>query len=590
MKNKLDSLFFIRLFVPRTSQISSYPTRETAFAAFSCGSSNVNVLGMEVIMKLKTKVKLIVCVLVLLFAGGYYYMTLPAINIHSSGFWGFVILLCAVAGVFLAISGVRWEKGRDLDWRSLGGWRKLASRIFLGLAAVLVVVFLLGSLLSSPIVNAGKYHDLIDIGDGNFANDIEQISYNEIPLLDKDSAEIIGNRKMGTMVEYVSQFEVASDYTQINYQDKPVRVTPMRYGNWLKWISNMSDGIPAYIKIDMATQNAECVKLKEGMKYTENDHFNRNIHRFLRFRYPTYIFDTLNFEIDEEGNPVYICPVKDYTIGLFGGETIQKVVIVNAVTGEHKLYRVDEVPEWVDRVYSADLLISYYDYYGSLQHGYWNSVLSQKDCLKTTEGYNYIALDNDVWVYTGVTSVGEDQSNVGFVLMNQRTGETKYYQVSGAEEYSAMSSAEGKVQNLGYKATFPLLLNVADTPTYFLCLKDSAGLVKQYAMVNIEKYTIVAIGSSVTECEEDYMAQLKANGVEKEAAPREEKTLSGKIVRMTEAVTDGNSHFYFLLENNDSIFDASVANVLDIVRYREGDIISFTYEENEGSNVVKKIG
>ncbi|MBO5485432.1 MAG: CvpA family protein, partial [Eubacterium sp.] len=376
----------------------------------------------------------------------------------------------------------------------------------------------------------------------------------------------------------------------INYQNKPVRVTPLRYGNWLKWFSNQSDGIPAYIKIDMATQNAECVKLKQGMKYTENDHFNRNIHRYLRFRYPTYIFDTLNFEIDEEGNPVYICPVKDYTIGLFGGETIQKVVIVNAVTGEHQLYDVEDVPEWVDRVYSADLLVSYYDYYGNLQHGYWNSVLSQKDCLKTTEGYNYIALDNDVWVYTGVTSVGEDQSNVGLVLMNQRTGKTKYYQVSGAEEYSAMNSAEGKVQHLNYKATFPLLLNVAGKPTYFICLKDSAGLVKQYAMVNIEKYTIVAIGNSVTECEKDYIAQLKDNGLEEEKEPQEEKTLTGKIVRMTEAVLGGNSHFYFLLENNNSIFDAPLETVLDIVKYKEGDTISFQYQEREGSNVVIKIG
>lgn len=543
-------------------------------------------------MKQKTKMKLILSILVILIAGIYYYINLPALNIHSQGFWGFVIILCLGIGILLCISGIRWEEGKYqyFDWHSLGGWKKILSRIFLGLAAVLVVTFLVGSLLSSQIVNAGKYHDLIQIEDGNFAEDIQQISYNEIPMLDKESAEIIGNRKMGTMVEYISQFEVASDYTQINYQNKPVRVTPLRYGNWLKWFSNQSDGIPAYIKIDMATQNAECVKLKQGMKYTENDHFNRNIHRYLRFRYPTYIFDTLNFEIDEEGNPVYICPVKDYTIGLFGGETIQKVVIVNAVTGEHQLYDVEDVPEWVDRVYSADLLVSYYDYYGNLQHGYWNSVLSQKDCLKTTEGYNYIALDNDVWVYTGVTSVGEDQSNVGFVLMNQRTGKTKYYQVSGAEEYSAMNSAEGKVQHLNYKATFPLLLNVAGKPTYFICLKDSAGLVKQYAMVNIEKYTIVAIGNSVTECEKDYIAQLKDNGLEEEKEPQEEKTLTGKIVRMTEAVLGGNSHFYFLLENNNSIFDAPLETVLDIVKYKEGDTISFRYQEREGSNVVIKIG
>ena len=326
------------------------------------------------------------------------------------------------------------------------------------------------------------------------------------------------------------------------------------------------------------------------MKYTENDHFNRNIYRYLRFRYPTYIFDKLNFELDEEGNPVYICPVKDYTIGLFGGEKISKVVIVNAVTGEHKLYRVDDVPRWVDRVYSADLLVGYYNYYGTLKHGFWNSILSQKDCMKTTDGYNYIALDDDVWVYTGVTSVGKDQSNVGFVLMNQRTGETKNYQISGATEKSAMSSAEGKVQNLKYTATFPLLMNIAGKPTYFTCLKDGAGLVKQYAMVNVEKYTVVAIGSTVAACEEDYIQQLKDNGVvEVKEDKTDLKTISGKVERMTQAVVDGNSHFYLILQGNDAIFDASITNVIDIVRVAVGDDITLEYKEGGKNNLVTRI-
>ncbi len=537
------------------------------------------------------KRKCLLGVLVLVIGFLYYYIKLPALNIHSTGFWGFVIVLSLITFAVFGISAFQvGQRGSiSFDRYRLQGVRKILTAVFGTVTLTLLLIYLIGSLLSSEIINAKKYHDLIQIENGDFTEDIEQISYNEIPLLDKDSAEIIGNRKMGTMVEYISQFEVASNYTQINYQNKPVRVTPLKYGNWLKWFTNHSDGIPAYIQIDMATQNAECIKLSQGMKYTESDHFQRNIHRFLRFRYPTYIFDTLNFEIDEAGNPVYICPVKDYTIGLFGGETISKVVIVNAVTGEHQLYDVEQVPEWVDRVYSADLLVSYYDYYGTLKHGYWNSVLSQKDCLKTTEGYNYIALDNDVWVYTGVTSVGKDQSNVGFVLMNQRTGQTKYYTVSGAEEHSAMSSAEGKVQHLNYKATFPLLLNIAGNPTYFICLKDSAGLVKQYAMVNIEKYTIVSIGSTVTECEKDYIKQLKENLMTEDEISEEGKSISGKIIRMTEAVIEGNSHFYFLIENNDLIFDVSVADHLDIIRYQTGDNISFQYVTESENNRVTQI-
>ena len=294
----------------------------------------------------------------------------------------------------------------------------------------------------------------ISVGISSFLSDSERKEISK--AYESDSATLLGNRKMGSMVDMVSQFEVDELYSQINYQDRPVRVSPLKYASVIKWFTNQSDGIPAYIKIDMATQNTELVKLEKGMKYTTSDHFNRNIYRHLRFKYPTYIFNDLSFEVDEEGTPYWVCPVKKYNIGLFGGVTVDRVVLCNAVTGETVDYKVKDVPQWVDRVYSADLLVQLYDYYGTLKHGYFNSVLGQKDCLATTDGYNYLAINDDVWVYTGVTSITGDQSNVGFVLMNQRTMETKFYEVEGATEASAMSSAEGQVQNLKYVATFPL--------------------------------------------------------------------------------------------------------------------------------------
>ncbi|MBR3772161.1 MAG: CvpA family protein, partial [Clostridium sp.] len=425
---------------------------------------------------LKLKISLISIAVTLLLGGLYYYVALPAVNIHSKGFWEFIILLFVILTVTSAFLQRKKLHFEQVKWQQKNFFKVLKqSKITYALTiltGLLIVVFLIGALLSSPIVNAKKYQQLINIKEANFHEDIQQISYNEIPLLDRASASLLGSRKMGSMVEYVSQFEVSDHYTQINYNNRPLRVTPLKYGNIFKWLTNRGKGIPAYITIDMATQNVECVKLTEGMKYTDAEHFGRYIYRYLRFRYPTYIFDTINFEIDDQGVPYWICPAKDYTIGLFGGETIKNVVIVNAVTGAHKNYKIDQVPTWVDRVYSSELLVSYYDYYGSLKHGYLNTLFSQKDCLQTTEGYNYIALDDDVWMYTGVTSVGGDESLVGFILSNQRTAETKYYSISGAKEYSAMQSAEGKVQHLGYKATFPLLLNVANEPTYVLTLKD----------------------------------------------------------------------------------------------------------------------
>ena len=269
------------------------------------------------------------------------------------------------------------------------------------------------------------------------------------------------------------------------------------------------------------------------------------------------------------------------------------MVIVNAVTGETTDYDVEDVPEWVDHVYSADLLVSYYDYYGTLKHGFLNSVLSQKDCLRTTEGYNYIAVDDDVWVYTGVTSVGGDESNVGFVLMNQRTGLTKYYQIPGAEEFSAMDSAEGKVQNLGYEATFPILLNISGEPTYFMSLKDSAGLVKMYAMVNIQKYTLVATANTLEECERTYKDMLISNHITEEEPDEpvytDTKTVTGTISRIAQAVIDGNSHYYIVLDSSEEIYDVDVSENISIILSEAGDSITFEYVENEDTNKVISI-
>lgn len=524
----------------------------------------------------KTKIMAVIAVVLLL--GVYYYVALPAINIHSTEFWIFLIILIVLAAAY-------YIKRKGLNRYELKTSKGL--KAILGVLAAVVLVYLVGTLLSSPIVNAKKYQKLMTVENGEFSKDIEELSFDQIPLLDRDSAAILGNRKMGSMVDMVSQFEVDDLYSQINYKDQPVRVSPLKYANIIKWLTNQSEGIPAYIKIDMATQNTELVKLDEGMKYTESDHFNRNIYRHLRFKYPTYIFNDLSFEIDDNGVPYWICPVKKFNIGLFGGETIGRVVLCNAITGETKDYSIENAPEWIDRAYSADLLVELYDYYGTLKHGFFNSVLGQKDCLHTTDGYNYLAIDDDVWVYTGVTSITGDQSNVGFVLMNQRTMETKFYEVEGATEASAMSSAEGQVQNLKYKAAFPLLLNISGEPTYFIALKDDAGLVKKYAMVNVQKYQIVAIGDTVSECEENYTTLMYENGIKQvEEDTRDILTASGKISKIAQSVIDGNSHYYIMLEGSDEIFDIPVVDFIDIIKFNVGDEVTVEYKEGETSNTV----
>ena len=538
---------------------------------------------------------LIIGLVIVIALGVYYYVTIPAINIHSSGTWGAIFLIIGILMLFSLVKHFKGNVESTVEGISKMQFRlKETSLMFKVLGIVMLLLLAaygIGYLLSSPFFNAARYQRLLSIEERNFTDDIKEVDYQTIPLLDKDSAAILGNRKMGSMVDMVSQFEVASDYSQINYKGKPVRVTPLTYASPIKWLTNQRNGIPAYILIDMTTQDTECVKLTEGIKYSKGEYFNRNIYRHLRFHFPTYIFaEQIFFEIDDEGTPYWVCPVKKFNIGLFGGQTIGRVVLCNAQTGECKDYAVEDVPAWIDKVYSAELLIDLYDYSGLLKHGYWNSLLGQKDCLQSTNGYNYIALDDDVWVYTGVTSVSGDQSNVGFVLMNQRTMETRYYKVEGAIEDSAMSSAEGQVQNLGYRATFPLLLNIADEPTYFMALKDGAGLVKKYAMVNVQKYQWVAIGDTLKECEKNYTELLSTNGIVSSMA-EELKSITGKIKSISSIVLEGNTHYYICLENSGDIFDLDMQDksLIQIVKYQIGDQVTFEYLDGYELNQVKAV-
>lgn len=543
---------------------------------------------------MKKVIVMVGAVLAVIAAGIYYYIALPAINIHSAGFWGFIISILAAVFVWSLIKANLRNfhvRGQQIEMeRFESGFAVKLTGVLLGLT---VLVYLVGSLLGSPIINASKYQKLMTVEKGEFSEDIAQADYDTIPLLDRASATLLGDRKMGSMVEFVSQFEAADDYTQINYQGKPVRVTPLEYASPIKWLTNQAEGIPAYMMIDMTTQETECVMLEEGIKYSKSEYFNRNIYRHLRFNYPTYIFgEQLFFEIDEEGTPFWICPVKKFNIGLFGGETVGRVVIVNAITGECTDYAVEEVPTWIDKVFSAELLMNLYDYSGIYIKGFWNSVLSQRGCLQSTNGYNYLAMDDDVWVYTGVTSLNADQSNVGFVLMNQRTMETRYYEVEGAIEDSAMSSAQGQVQHLGYQATFPLLLNVDGEPTYFMALKDQAGLVKKYAMVNVQKYQLVAIGDTIRDCEGNYSELLISNGVlseedipdENNQSPDLEEVTVQEVTGVISAIypltVDGDSSLYITLQGDST--NMYWVNLTDpaqtlAINLAAGDSVTMTY-------------
>ena len=517
----------------------------------------------------------------LVFGLVYFYVELPAINLHAEEFYVFAFLLCAVYCVCAVLtSGFQGEGVRGY----VGFVKKQCTVPFLAFIG-LIAVITVGAISSWVVLRASSYSELLPLQSGDFTAEVEEISYDQIPMLDADSASRLGSRKLGELADMVSQFEILPSYTQINYQGRPVRVTSLAYGDLIKWFTNRSDGLPAYIVIDMVTQEAEVVRLNEGMKYTVAEHFGRNLYRHLRFQYPTMMFDEPVFEIDEDGIPYWVCSRIVKTIGLFGGTDVEGAVLVNAITGESEYYQ--EVPSWVDRVYSSDIIMDQYDYYGMYHNGFLNSLFGQRDVTLTTSGWNYIAINDDVYMYTGVTSVTSDQSNIGFFLSNQRTKETHFYPCAGATETSAMDSAQSQVQQMRYVATFPLLLNIADQPTYFMSLKGEDGLVKMYAMVNVQQYQIVETGSTVAQCETNYRKTLANAGLigagDAQVNQGDVREEHGIIAEIRSAVVGGNTHYYVRMEHSLGYLDFNAAEVPRAVLLDVGDSIWYTYRLDEAS-------
>ncbi len=417
-----------------------------------------------------------------------FYIFLPPINVQSMAFWIYLLFLMWFYYVIYTINRV---VVRDYHF-NIGRLGKNVMYLIIVTVSIFGLTTVI-NFINAPLFMADKYAKRININENaTFTDDIKPIDYKALPLLDKSSSQKLGDRVMGQMPELVSQFNVSSLYTQINYKQEIVRVTPLEYASMIKFFTNYKAGVKGYIMVNSVTGAATLVKLDKGMKYMPSAMFFKNLDRYLRFKYPTMIFGEENFEIDNDGKPYWIVPTLKYAgIGL--RPDVSGVIIVNAVTGDSKYYRVSEIPTWVDHVYNANLIIEQVNDWGLYGDGFFNSVFSQKNVVTTTEGYNYTVMNDDVYLYTGITSTSNDEANVGFILTNMRTKETKFYAVPGAEEYSAMASAEGQVQQMNYDATFPLLVNVNNRPTYLISLKDAAGLIKMYALVDVADYQKVVV-------------------------------------------------------------------------------------------------
>lgn len=512
-----------------------------------------------------------------------FYLILPPLNITSLMFWIYVSLLLVVYAFISLLNNNRYSK---YEFLNNNVEIDLFTSIPLISVLVILVLILLVNLFCSPLFNAKSYSKRIEIEESeNFLEDVKEVDFNSIPLLDKDSSEKLGDRVMGQMSEYVSQYYVSDEYTQINYNNDIIRVTPLEYDGFIKWITNRKNGIGAYITVNSVNGEAKLNKIAKSMRYMPSAYFNEKLSRKLRFLYPTDIFGTSRFEIDNDGNPYWITPVYKYT-GISLKTKVVGVIILDPTTGKAQKYNVDEIPTWVDNAYNANLVIEQVDDWGTYKGGFLNSIFGQKNVVNTTEGYNYLALNDDIYLYTGITSVLSDESNLGFILTNMRTGKTTFYPVAGAEEYSAMASAEGQVQQMKYESTFPLLINLNNRPTYLVSLKDDAGLVKMYGFVDVEDYQKVSVTDAslgIVASAQKYLSmftsEINDNLLEK-------KTI--EIKDINQATISGNTYYYIIDQNNKKYkVSIDLSDKLPFIKNKDTLEIGYYNKDSEVIEIVK---
>lgn len=513
----------------------------------------------------------------------------PTINLTYAGTW-VVFTLCF--GIGFLTSLLYWALVDDMeDW-------DVTNKIFLTLFIAFAVIFIVGFVAGSPFFNALTYCERLEIEEyqeeDDFKKVVKDLDINSVPRIDASVAKKLANRKLGELEDVVSQFEVDSNHsTLINYQGRPYRVIPLKYAedSLFKYWANKDFGIPGYILVDLIDQKADYIKFKEGMKYSPSAYFFKDLNKHVKNKYPTAILGEYNFEIDEEGIPYWVISEITVNSGINGVQTIDKVIVVNAINGNINRYEIKDIPKWIDRGLDTDIVLSQIDSWGKYKGGFLNTLFGQKGVKESTALYNFIIQDDDVYLYTGITSAnGSDQSNIGFCLVNTRTGKAKFVKCASVNEKSAKSSAKTIYQEKKYKATDPLLLNINDEPTYFTSLKDDAGLVKVYVLVNAVNYKTVGYASEAEGIEkaiENYKLALEGksftakededSGSTEEKKPVELEKIDVKVDDIKEITIEGTTSYYIL--SGDTIVVAPItADMKVLPNLTVGDKITVNAE------------
>jgi len=516
------------------------------------------------------------------------YIYMPVLNFRFLSLPFMLMVLIALWIVLNNLSAIN-NLGNQQNVQSLPKLKSAKVPVIL-IGVLFLYVTVVPFLTSWALLRTNEYRGLIGkIETGKeLSNHMLPISLEKIRVVDQSLAQILGDKVLGSQSALGSQVTLGTFNIQKVNNDL-YWVAPLLHSGFFKWQKNMQ-GTNGYVMVNAC--NERDVKLvqevngkKVYIKYQSEAYFFDNLERYLYFHGYWHVGLTdYSFEIDDAGTPYWVVTKYKKSIG-FAGEDAQGVVVVNAQTGDIKEYGIANAPAWVDRIQPAEFVEKQLNDWGEYVKGYWN--FSNENKLKITEDVSMVyGDDNNAYWYTGLTSVGADEATVGFVLVNTRTKKAIWYRQSGATEYAAQNSAKGKVQEKGFSASSPIPYNINNIPTYVITLKDNGGLVKMYAMVAIEDYTIVGVGNTLREALMAYKNAFNTTGNKINAKSKTEKQILNSIItRINGDVKNGNTFYYFTLKSSKKVFIGSSQISNDFPITGTGDSVTVTFD-NDNQDII----
>lgn len=509
--------------------------------------------------------KILIPILCILFLILEYFLLVPLGLFWSSYFFFGVLIILLIWCLSFKISSKNVKKN------------SANINTLVGSIMIYVIITIIMLICISPLFAAKSYKNILPVPkEKEFSKVVQPFDITKAPIVTKETAMQIADKSISQEGTIGSMSEI-NDITLQNVNGNLYWIAPLEYNGFFAWLNNRNSGT-SYIMVNANTK--ECKLVDANIKYQPGAFLNQDLARKLFFTNMSYGYTDFTFEVDDHGHSYWTASVYKNTVG-FNGSVVLGTALVNAETGEAKIYSVKDTPLWVDRIQPENFVVRNINLRGKYINGF--SPFNNNNKIKATDGTGIVYNNGKCYYYTGITSVGKDQSTLGFYLIDTRTMETTFFRMSGATETAAISSAEGKVQNLGYKGSFPILMNVENTPTYFVPLQDKNDLTKLYAMVSVQDYTIIATGETVDACKEAYVQALFSQNKLTNSKGAQKK-LTGIVKRIGSYIQQGNSFYTFQLDNSNLIFIAPISQSAELPMTKEGDTVTITYVDSAGTS------